>query len=127
MQMKLDKSQRKFCEADALYLRLLAPAGCGKTSALLYRCLHLWKQKQEDRFLLVTFTKSAELEALSRLKGDRDFEPVRDVVTVRTLNAYGYRRLRSEVQHPKLLSSNVNVDSSCSLATALRQNLKKLR
>lgn len=103
--MKLDRSQRKFCESDARYLRLLAPAGCGKTNALLYRCLHLHEQKRRERFLLVTFTKAAELEALSRLAGDRDFAPIRDLVIVSTLNAYGYRRLRNQVQHPNLLSS----------------------
>ncbi len=106
--MKLDKSQRKFCESDARYLRLLAPAGCGKTNALLYRCLHLHKKKQDDRFLLVTFTKAAELEAVSRLANERDFAGVRDAVTVSTLNAYGYRRLRNEIQHPRLLSSRAD-------------------
>ena len=102
--MKLDKSQRKFCESEARHLRVLAPAGCGKTSALLYRCLHLSKQKSGEKFLLVTFTKAAELEAGSRLAEDRDLAPIRDLVTVSTLNAYGYRRLRNEIQHPKLLS-----------------------
>ena len=106
--MKLDKSQRKFCESEARHLRVLAPAGCGKTSALLYRCLHLSKQEQGERFLLVTFTKAAELEAGSRLAEDPDLGPIRDLVTVRTLNAYGYRRLRSEIQHHKLLSSRTD-------------------
>ena len=103
--MRLDKSQRKFCESEARHLRVLAPAGCGKTSALLYRCLHLSKQKRGEKFLLVTFTKAAELEAGSRLAEDRDLAPIRDLVTVSTLNAYGYRRLRSEIQHHQLLSS----------------------
>ena len=103
--MKMDKSQRKFCESGAPYLRLLAPAGCGKTNALLYRCLHLKRQTQKDKFLLVTFTKSAELEVQSRLRGDRNFAPLRENVTVSTLNAYGFRRLQSKVQNLRLLSS----------------------
>ena len=105
--MKLDKSQRKFCESKARYLRLLAPAGCGKTNALLHRCLHLSGQKDDERFLLVTFTKAAEQEAISRLASDSDFAPLRerDLLTVRTLNAYGFRRMRSEGQHPRLLKS----------------------
>ena len=104
--MRLDRSQREFCESDARHLRLLAPAGCGKTHALLYRCLHLSKQKDNERFLLVTFTKAAESEALSRLATDPDVKPLHRLVTVSTLNAYGYRRLRNELQHPKLLTGN---------------------
>lgn len=104
--MKLDESQRRFCESEARHLRLLAPAGCGKTTALLHRCLHVAKRAERDeRFLLVTFTKAASFEAESRLASDPQFEPIRDAVTVRTLNAYGFRRLRSELQHPRLLSS----------------------
>ena len=62
--MKLDESQRRFCESDARHIRVLAPAGCGKTNALLYRCLHPAEQAaHNERFLLVTFTKAAELEA----------------------------------------------------------------
>ena len=103
--MTPDKSQRKFCESDARNLRLLAPAGCGKTNALLYRCLYLHKQKRDDRFLLVTFTKTAQLEAKSRLAKEPDFARIRDAVTVSTLNAYGFRRLRNKDFKPKLLSS----------------------
>ncbi len=102
--MKLDRSQRKFCESKARHLRVLAPVGGGKTSALLYRCLHLSEQEHGERFLLVTLTKAAEQEAGSRLAEDPDLAPIRDLVTVSTLNAYGYRRLRNEIQHPKLLS-----------------------
>ena len=106
--MTPDKSQRKFCESDARYLRLLAPAGCGKTNALLYRCLQLHKQKRDDRFLLVTFTKTAQLEAESRLAKEPDLTRIRDAVTVSTLNAYGYRRLRNEISNPRLLSSRTD-------------------
>ncbi len=106
--MKLDESQRRFCESDARHVRVLAPASCGKTNALLYRCLHLAEQAAHNEwFLLVTFTKAAELEAESRLAVDRDFDPLWDSVTVRTLNAYSYRRLRSEVRQPSLLRLSV--------------------
>lgn len=103
--MRLDRSQREFCESDARHLRLLAPAGCGKTHALLCRCLHLSKRRGDEKFLLVTFTKAAELEILSRLATDPDFKHLYRLVTVSTLNAYGYRRLRNELQNPRLLSS----------------------
>ena len=107
--MKLDESQRRFCESEARHLRLLAPAGCGKTSALLHRCRDLAERTNgHERFLFVTFTKAAQLEAEARLATDPAFMPIRDLVTTRTLNAYGFRRLQSEVQHPRLLSSRTD-------------------
>jgi UvrD/REP helicase N-terminal domain len=52
----LDQSQKKFCEAPTENVRLLAPAGCGKTLSLLYRCRHLIEngKAQRTRFLIVT-------------------------------------------------------------------------
>lgn len=104
--MKIDEAQRRFCESDSRHIRLLAPAGCGKTSALLHRCLYLSAcASHKERYLLVTFTKAAQLEAQERLSTNTNFAPIRDIVTVSTLNAYGFRRIRNELQHPRMLSS----------------------
>ena len=76
--MKLDRSQLEFCRSDADHIRLLAPAGCGKTFALLHRCRELASQaRHAERFLIVTFTKSATTELELRLARDRDFESIR--------------------------------------------------
>ncbi len=104
--MKLDRSQLEFCRSDADHIRLLAPAGCGKTFALLRRCRELaGRARRAERFLVVTFTKSATTELELRLARDRDFDSIREQVTISTLNAYGFRRMRSELRSTKLLAS----------------------
>ena len=99
----LDQSQRAFCQSTAQNIRLLAPAGCGKTTSLLHRCRELAQSaSSKPRFLIVTFTVAATNELSERLKRDPEFEGIRDQATVTTLNAYGWRRIRSQVNSPKL-------------------------
>lgn len=79
---RLDPSQKQFCESTNENVRLLAPAGCGKTLSLLFRCDHLANkiEGQRPRFLVVTFTVAAKQELISRLNEDRRFSKVRDQV-----------------------------------------------
>ena len=103
----LDKSQKKFCQAPVGNIRLLAPAGCGKTLCLLYRCKHLAGQSssKRQRFLIVTFTRAARDELQSRIGGDREFAQLRDLTEITTLNSWGYRRIRNAAFSPKLVVS----------------------
>ena len=102
----LDQSQLAFCQSTAQNIRLLAPAGCGKTSSLLYRCREIVQRaKRKPRFLIVTFTKTATAELQDRLNRDIHFEPVRGQATITTLNAYGWQRIRREVNTPRLLTT----------------------
>jgi len=103
---KLDESQQKFCEAATGHQRLLAPAGCGKTLSLLFRCLTLAKRakSQSFRFLIVTFTVGAKQELAARLNEDTRFTSIRDNVEITTLNAWGYRRMRNIAFSPKLIT-----------------------
>lgn len=94
----------RFCRSAASHIRLLAPAGCGKTLSLLYRCLELWRKAKGHRFLIVTFTTAAAIELRRRLAHSPEFDGLQDAVTISTLNAYGYRRLRSNLKHTTLLS-----------------------
>lgn len=111
MPLQLNDSQRDFCKSTSQCIRLLAPAGCGKTASLLYRCLHLHQSatKSPPRFLIVTFTKAATVELQDRLNGDSEFEALRSRTNITTLNAYGWRRIRSNVTSPRLLSSPTNL------------------
>ncbi len=103
----LDKSQLSFCRSTAKNIRLLAPAGCGKTSSLLYRCSELVKKaRNKPRFLVVTFTVAAANELKERLRNDTEFESVQGQANITTLNAYGWQRIRSQVTSPQLLSDN---------------------
>ena len=97
----LDSSQIEFCEAALdSNIRLLAPAGCGKTLCLLHRCRHIALEAapRRPKFLIVTFTRSASDELKSRIKEDNDFKDIRDLVDVSTLNAWGYRRIKNSTR-----------------------------
>jgi len=104
---KLDKSQQVFCDAPAGNIRLLAPAGCGKTHSILHRCcaLHRLASSRATRFLVVTFTVAARDELKSRLTEDAAFAAIRDQVEVTTLNAWGFRRIKSQTRNPRLLTN----------------------
>ena len=66
----LDESQRQFCSIDGDSIRLLAPAGSGKTHSLLWRCKALLElsPKTKPRFLLFTFTRAARDELRDRIR-----------------------------------------------------------
>ena len=104
---ELDGSQLRFCKTRAENVRLLAPAGCGKTSCLLHRCLELVNMSERaPRFLIVTFTRTAASELESRIQSDQQFETIRGQVNVTTLNAWGWSRIRNSnsLTSPKLLT-----------------------
>lgn len=94
--MKLDSSQKKFCHSDADYIRLLAPAGSGKTLSLLWRCKYLFENRGDKtvRFLLFTFTRVARDELKDVLAKNPAFADIRTVVRIETLNKWGLNYLR---------------------------------
>ena len=105
MTAPLNETQIAFCEAPAGNIRLLAPAGCGKTLSILHRCLHLAKQSPRPRFLIVAFTRAARDELQSRLVENADLAPLRDIAEVATLNSWGFRRIKAATFSPKLIST----------------------
>jgi len=104
---QLDNSQIAFCEAPVGNLRLLAPAGCGKTLCLLYRCQHLagLNPRHRTRLLVVTFTVAAKQELVMRVNEDSEFASLRDITEVTTLNSWGWRRVRNTAFSPKLVTT----------------------
>ena len=105
----LDSSQLQFCQSTESNIRLLAPAGCGKTSSLLHRCSSLVSQSSSSpRFLIITFTNAAAEELKDRQANDPDFECLKDKITVTTLNAYGWRRIRNRVSNARLLNTTTD-------------------
>ena len=116
--LRLDSHQQAFCAApSSSNLRLLAPAGCGKTLCLLARCEELARQAAESgknppRFLLVTFTRAATVELTDRVGDRKQFPHLTSLadkhpasVDISTLNAWGYRRIRKQTFAPKLLKT----------------------
>ena len=102
MAAKFDASQRAFCEAPDGHIRLLAPAGCGKTQCLLLRSKHLIDRApgRPPGIRIVTFTRAARDELKARLAGLNLRQ-----VDVTTLNAWGFRRIRDASTSPRLITT----------------------
>ncbi len=93
---QMDDSQKAFCNLDSKYIRLLAPAGAGKTMTILYRCKRLIEQSPQERILLFTFTRVACDELRFRLKTMPDFQKCQANISVSTLNSYGLRIVKNK-------------------------------
>lgn len=107
----LDSSQQGFCLEPLQAVRLLAPAGSGKTLSLLWRCLTVTraaKPGENNRFLIFTFTRAARDELRERLRNDPRFRTVAPLVEVTTLNSWGYRRVKARMNNPKLLTGSTD-------------------
>jgi DNA helicase-2/ATP-dependent DNA helicase PcrA len=91
-----DEHQQRVIQANELTVRLVAPAGSGKTQTVVHRVLSRIRDGiKPSRIVVLTFDNSAS----SSLKSKLDEELTRlgtDVkgLTVSTLNAYGYGLLR---------------------------------
>ncbi|MDQ0509572.1 3'-5' exonuclease [Ancylobacter amanitiformis] len=98
----MDETQLAFINAAERDIRLLAPAGSGKTMSLLYRCAELDRRSGDKAsFLIVSFTRAARDELRARLTDDAfaGFAARADVVT---LNGWGHRRLKAMHAQPRL-------------------------
>lgn len=106
MVLPLDESQQRFCSAPPGHIRLLAPAGCGKTQCLLHRSKHLIDSapKRPPRILVVTFTRAAREELAARLAP----LGLENSVEITTLNAWGFRRIKSVFFSPRLIASKAD-------------------
>ena len=104
--VQLDRDQQAFCDFEKGNVRLLAPAGCGKTHSLLWRCLRLVERstKEKPRFLLFSFTRAARDELRDRLRIQKQFESIASLVTVMTLNAWGLRYIRSRTHNLRTIT-----------------------
>lgn len=99
----LDDFQQRFCAADDGHMRLLAPAGSGKTHSLLWRCKYIYERKRGSaKFLVVTFTRAARDELRKRLGRDTAFAECRNSIEVTTLNGWGFKRVRQNHHSPRL-------------------------
>jgi len=106
--MKLDDSQERFCNSASPHVRLLAPAGSGKTLSLLWRCKRLSEAHADrrQRFLIFTFTRVARDELKQRMNSDESFRGLQDIVRIDTLNGWGYNYLRRQVNSALSLKAN---------------------
>lgn len=106
----LDSTQQAFCLDSDKALRLLAPAGSGKTYSLLWRCLTVVRQatakEEAARLLIFTFTRAARDELRDRIRNNPTFKPLEGHVEVNTLNAWSFRWLKPRLHNPRLVTSS---------------------
>lgn len=91
-----DPYQKAVIESPAHTVRLVAPAGAGKTQTIINRVLHRVRQGlAPDRTLLLTFDRAAVSSIRLKLR-DKLAELGADLtgLQIQTLNAYGYAVLR---------------------------------
>ena len=101
---KMDLYQEKAINAREKTIRIVAPAGSGKTQTILNRVLNrLSEGISPDHFLILTFDKSAVRSITTKLRecADRSRSNLR-ALRVQTLNAFGYDVLRSDLPHEYL-------------------------
>lgn len=113
---QMDASQKAFCNLDAKYIRLLAPAGAGKTMTLLFRCKRLLEEFPQERILIFTFTRVACEELRLRLKSMPDFQKYRANILISTLNSYGLRIVKNKTS---LISSYKTIEKKDRIWTVL--------
>jgi len=108
LDLLINKQQQEFCYSDSKFLRLLAPAGSGKTASLLWRCLDKLKENEQNKFLLFTFTRVARDELRLRLNTDNQLIPLRDKVKIETLNEWGNKYIQSQKRQLVLKTSKID-------------------
>ncbi len=106
----LDASQRKFCELPGDAIRLLAPAGSGKTHALLWRCRKLVHDDPDTKIIMFTFTRAARDELCERLKRP-EFAHLQRNVTITTLNSYGFQIVQKLISRSIIVTSKREIQS----------------
>ncbi|MBR5154060.1 MAG: ATP-dependent helicase [Alphaproteobacteria bacterium] len=88
--MTLTKAQNDFINSKAKFIRLLAPAGCGKTFSIVEKTKKLLCDTPKAKIMIFTFTKNAAEEIRQRC-GDSAG------VHVFTLNSWGNSYVRNTV------------------------------
>lgn len=96
-----DGYQQKVLLAPESTIRLVAPAGSGKTQTIVNRVLMQIRNGLHPRkFLLLTFDNSAASSLSSKFREQVEKLSIRiDDVNISTLNAFGYRLLKDRIPH----------------------------
>jgi DNA helicase-2/ATP-dependent DNA helicase PcrA len=122
---RADAHQRDVIDASGRTIRVVAPAGSGKTQTLVNRVLaRVQAGTNPTRILALTFDNSAAESLRSKLREQLDDLGV-DVggIRVSTLNAYGYSILRE--YFPSEFSPVVSADRQRRLAREVLDALKE--
>ncbi len=122
-----DDDQRKFITSEARTIRLLAPAGSGKTQSIVNRVLrNVSLGHRLSSFLILTFDNAACLslqEKLDKGLAQCGARP-HGQATILTLNKFGFQLLRKELANkfgPRSLGANPQKDRDESIRLALAE------
>lgn len=99
--IEADDEQRRFIKSDAEIIRLLAPAGSGKTQSIVNRILYKASQGQPLKsFLVLTFDNAASISLREKLAQGLAAHGIRsnESPDVLTLNKFGYQLIRGILQ-----------------------------
>jgi DNA helicase II / ATP-dependent DNA helicase PcrA len=97
---KPDRFQRRLIESKSRFIRVVAPAGSGKTRSLAAKAAHILATDPDARILCLTFTNAAVHELIGRVAAADN--SARDRTVISTVNAFGYQLLRKFVPRHKL-------------------------
>ena len=99
--MPVDEHQRRVIECRSRTLRVVAPAGSGKTQTIVERVLgRIDEGVRAERILVLTFDRAARRSLVERLETrarERGLDA--DGTTISTLNAFGASMLRRHAPH----------------------------
>jgi len=96
-----DEYQNNFIESESDTIRLLAPAGSGKTQSIINRILKLSsKGENPSSFLVLTFDKAASISLKEKLNEalKENNITINEQPNISTLNAFGYYILRNQLK-----------------------------
>jgi DNA helicase-2/ATP-dependent DNA helicase PcrA len=94
---QVDEYQRKVVEAEVHTMRVVAPAGSGKTQTMLNRVLlRIQQGMNPELVLLLTFDNSAATSLTSKLREQTERLGIElQSLQIKTLNAFGFGVLRN--------------------------------
>ena len=101
----LDESQEQVVKSQAKFMRVVAPAGSGKTHTLTAKAVNILENNPNAKLLWLTFTNAAANEIEDRIA--RKIPSSSNLpIKVSTLNAFGYHLLQAINPSLKIVSSN---------------------
>ena len=124
-----DEDQLAFINCDSRTIRLLAPAGSGKTQSIANRVLHYCTRESRslDQFLILTFDNAAASSLRDKMHdGIQTSGMTVGAPNVFTLNSFGYRLVRGALRE-SVSRHQVGDDPVRQAREIVREILRKLR
>ncbi|MBW4419888.1 MAG: ATP-dependent helicase [Myxacorys californica WJT36-NPBG1] len=101
-EFRLDSFQQRVVDSQARFMRVVAPAGSGKTRTLIAKAINVLDANDNSRVLCLTFTNAAANEF--RERASKLHTSLANRLQVSTLNAFGYDTLKVTNESLKVVS-----------------------